>query len=151
MHAYGGSIQIVKFKLCQYQRRASSPNLMLTKVSRSTVVLQYAVFGCCFSSQPFRPRVWPSYLSFIKVFEFVCLCSPKVLSRPGEDSSDSEESSSHSPSLPHSPVATPANSVAQTPPPPPSAAVAAAAIASAIAANTSPTGSKEESLPNSHG
>lgn len=76
--------------------------------------------------------------------------NPKVLSRPGEESSDSEESNSHSPSLPHSPAATPTNNIVQTPPPPPSAAVAAAAIASAIAANTSPSGSKDESLTNSH-
>ena len=31
------TIQIVKFKLCQYQWRAISPNLMLTKVTRYMV------------------------------------------------------------------------------------------------------------------
>ena len=32
------SIQIAKFKFCQYQLRAVSPNLMLTEVTHYTVV-----------------------------------------------------------------------------------------------------------------
>ena len=60
-------IQIAKFKLCQYQLTAISPNLMLAKVTRYTVILNF--MGICY-----KLRWWSGSASGLKCFEYIINC-----------------------------------------------------------------------------